>query len=213
MDKPGPDYAYDDLLALCARGEYPCAPLTAASGRRNVLVGLTPAQLGRIRDAAAERGLGALVMGSRVSGPRSRQRELAPVLVHVLPLVGTSRAPSATHAGADSGLSIDKTRIKDYGRRDLNSSDLGVMLLGGGRPEAELDAAAKALETEFESFTERFPIHVYGNLRGAYYADGEDFVGRICGKLAPKLPAGVGLDELKAGFREIVAVLSAPAPR
>ncbi|MDX6770602.1 MAG: hypothetical protein SF051_13795 [Elusimicrobiota bacterium] len=204
-------WTYEEVVAACRRGEYPHTPIRAASGRENLLLGVAPKDYALMEARARESGAGLALIGSRVSGPRLRQRTLHPVLAHCLPLRGASRAPSALYAGVDAGLDLDKTVIKDYGREDHDSSDLGVVLLSS-RPPGELDGLAAAFEAEFSSFSEDFPVRVYSHVRGSRFADEPAFVAGICAKLRGGMPAEPVFsdEELAAGFREVYALVAPP---
>lgn len=162
-----------------------------------------------MRRRAREHGVSLVLMGSRVSGTRLRQRGLHPALPYILPLEGTSRAPSATRAGADAGLKIDKTVIKDFGRESMDSSGLAVVLIDPVRSSQELDTVAIALEREFSRFTPAFPISVFAHIRGDYFKTVDELLASICGKLITKLPTESGLTatDLRSAFSELYAVL------
>lgn len=210
---PG-QYAYEELLAACRRGDYRFAVLRAASGRLNYLLGIGPERLARLRAEARARGVGFLLLGSRVSGPRLRQRALHPVLEACLPLSTTRRAPSALFPGAE-GIEIDKTMIKELGPEDPRTSDLSLVLIDPTRPPSEMEALAVRLESLFKSWGWPFPVRVFSRISGRHHRSEEDFLGTGEEYLRSMLPAGREFSpgELREALRELYATLNLPSRR
>lgn len=180
-------WSYEEILAACAAGGYPSCEIRAASGRLNLLLGLTRGDLDWLEQAARARQTGLALVGSRVSGPRSRQRSLHPALWAALPLRSSRREASTLDPGAE-GVEIDKTRIKDLGRADPRTSDLTIALIDA-RTGAERAALAVDLENTLNSRGWGFPARVFAVWDGAVLRDEEDF--RAAGErylrgLAPK---------------------------
>lgn len=207
-------HGYEEILAGVRSGRYRFARLRAASGRLNLLIGLSPRQFSQLRLEARRRGLGLALLGSRVSGPRSRQRTLDPVLAEVLPLESESRTPSPSWPGA-AGLRIEKTAIKEFGLEDPRTSDLTVVLIDPSRrPEAALAREALEMELSFRQLGASFPIKVFPALEGRRFASEEEFVEHGGGFLARHLPTGRVRDEadLRRAFAELYAPVQLPRP-
>ena len=166
-------WSYEEILAACAEGRYPSCEIRAASGRLNVLLGLTRADLEWLEQAARARGAGLALVGSRVSGPRSRQRSLHPALAAALPLRASRREASTLDPGAE-GIEIDKTVIKDFGRADPRTSDLTIALIDP-RTGDERAALAADLEKTLNGRGWDFPARVFAVWDGAVLRDEEDF--------------------------------------
>jgi hypothetical protein len=182
-------YAYDEVLEACAAGAYPSCEIRAASGRLNRLLGLDAAAYRRVEALARAHGVGLILVGSRVSGPRARQRTLHPALA-AMPLATDHRAASAIDPGA-AGVRIEKTVIKEYGRGDPRTSDLSVLLVCSRRGEAERAALAVALEAELNGLGLSFPVRVFTRLNGAPWRREEDFAAEgeaYLRELAPDAP-------------------------
>jgi hypothetical protein len=205
-------WSYEEIVAACERGEYPSCEIRAASGRLNRLLGLTRLDLAAIEAFARDRGVGLILVGSRVSGPRSRQRSLHPALGAALPLKTDYRAPSAIDPGA-KGVEIDKTVIKEYGRADPRTSDLSVLLVDSRRAPEELDALARELEAALNARGWSFPARVFAGLNGRRFRHEEDFLEmgeRYLAELAPEAPHGPA--ERRAGVAELYATVNLPKP-
>lgn len=195
-------YAYEEVLEACAAGEYPSCEIRAASGRLNRLLGLDAAAFRRVRALARAHGVGLILVGSRVSGPRARQRTLHPAL-EAMPLATDRRAASALDPGA-SGVRIEKTVIKEYGRADPRTSDLSVLLVDAARGDEERNALAVLLEAELNGLGLSFPVRVFTRLNGGPWRREEDFAAegeRYLRSLAPDAPYS------PAQLREAVAEL------
>lgn len=204
-------HAYDDILAGLRAGRYRFARIRAASGRLNFLIGVSPVQLRALRAAAREHGVGFALLGSRVSGPRSRQRNLKPALAQTLPLTARYRTPSATYPGAE-GIVIDKTAIKEEGLRSVHTSDLSVILVDARRSREELARLAESLERRFAELGCSFPIKVFPGLEDSRFRDEGEFAAFGARHLARRLPPGRALAEsaLREGFAELYATLNLP---
>jgi hypothetical protein len=168
-------WTYEEILAACAAGEYPSCEIRAASGRLNRLLGLTRADLAWVEGLARERGAGLVLLGSRISGPRARQRGLHPALAAALPLKTDYRAASALDPGAQ-GVEIDKTMIKEHGRADPRTSDLSVLVVDGARAPEEVAALARELETALNARGWTFPVRVFDGLGGRRFRGEDDFL-------------------------------------
>lgn len=207
-------HGYEDILAGVRSGRYRFARLRAASGRLNLLIGLSPHQFSQLRLEARRRGLGLALLGSRVSGPRSRQRTLDPVLAEVLPLESESRTPSPSWPGA-AGLRIEKTAIKEFGLEDPRTSDLTVVLIDPARrPEAALAREALEMELSFRRLGASFPIKVFPALEGRRFASEAEFVEHGGRFLARQLPSGRvrAEEDLRRAFAELYAPVQLPRP-
>lgn len=167
-------YEYQEVLEACAAGEYPSCEIRAASGRLNRLLGLDASAFARVRALARAHGVGLILVGSRVSGPRARQRTLHPAL-EAMPLSTDHRAASALDPGA-VGVRIEKTVIKEYGRADPRTSDLSVLLVDAGRGDEQRSALAVLLEAELNGLGLSFPVRVFTRLNGGPWRREEDFV-------------------------------------
>lgn len=211
---PPGEHRYEDILDGLRCGLYRFARLRAASGRLNYLIGVSPEQLAVIRREARRRGLGLALLGSRVSGPRVRQRELDPVLSRTLPLHTTRRLPSATYPGVE-GVRIEKTAIKERGARDPHTSDLSVILVDlSRRPSEELDRAARELEHDLKSLRCSFPIKVFAGLEGRRFCSEAEFRSFGASYLERHLDAGHGVPRaaLERAFSELYAPIGLPRP-
>lgn len=195
-------------------GLYPWARLRSASGRLNFLIGLEERHLRAMEEAARRLRLGLILVGSRVSGPRVRQRTLHPVLAKALPLWETRRRGSPTWPGVE-GVRIEKTAIKEFGPDDPRTSDLTVVLVDAlGRPASALEAAAADLEREFRRFGAAFPIKVFAALDGRSFRCEEEFAAAGAAYLSASLPAGDAepREAVAAAFRELYATVGLPRP-
>lgn len=207
-------HGYEDILAGVRSGRYRFARLRAASGRLNFLIGLSPRQLAQLRFEARRRGLGMALLGSRVSGPRSRQRTLDPVLAEALPLASDIRTPSPSWPGV-AGLRIEKTAIKEFGLEDPRTSDLTVILIDPARrSDAALAREALEMELAFRSLGASFPIKVFPALEGRRFASEEEFVAHGGRFLARQMPSGrvPGDADLRRAFAELYAPVQLPRP-
>lgn len=204
-------YAYEELLAACAAGAYPSCEIRSASGRLNRLLGLTAEQYRRVQTLAAEHRVGLLLVGSRVSGPRARQRSLHPAL-SCLPLVTDHRAASALDPGAKD-IRNEKTAIKEYGRDDPRTSDLTVVLIDERRTDAELSALAAELEAAFNALGFTFPVRVFASLHKGRWRKEEDFRAEGEGYLR-SLTTGAEFksEELREAVGELYTPVNLPRP-
>lgn len=168
-------WTYEEILAACEAGGYPSCEIRAASGRLNRLLGLTRADLAWVEGLARARGVGLVLLGSRISGPRARQRSLHPALAAALPLKTDYRAASALDPGA-KGVEIDKTVIKEHGRADPRTSDLSVLVVDGARAPEEVAALARELEAELNARGWSFPVRVFDGLDGRRFRREDDFL-------------------------------------
>ncbi len=204
-------YAYEDILAACAAGTYPSCEIRSASGRLNRLLGLTPEQYRRVQTLAAERRVGLLLVGSRVSGPRARQRSLHPALSS-LPLVTDHRAASALDPGAKD-IRNEKTVIKEYGRDDPRTSDLTVVLIDARRTDDELSALAVELETAFNALGFTFPVRVFARLHKGRWRKEDDFRAEGEGYLRSLAPdSSFRPEELREAVGELYTPVNLPRP-
>lgn len=210
---PPGEHRYEDVLDGLRCGLYRFARLRSGAGRLNYLVGLSPEQLGRLRSEARRRGLGLALLGSRVSGPRLRQRQLDPVLMRTLPLHATRRIPSATYPGVE-GVRIEKVAIKELGRESPHTSDLSVILIDAARSSEELDRAAGELERDLRALGCSFPIKVFAGLEGRRFRSEAEFRSFGASYLERSLDAGHGVprEALERAFSELYAPLGLPRP-
>lgn len=208
---PGKDYAYQDLVSACRKGAYPRCVVRTASGRLNYLLGLSRAQLNTLRQAAVEEGVGLILMGSRVSGPRLRQRSLHPILAACLPLKTERRAASALFPGSE--FEIDKTLIKDYGPEDPRTSDLSVILVDAKRSEAEMRGLAAELEARFQGLG-HFPVRFFARLASRYHRSEEEFLdtGRLYLRSLGPRSCAFAPEDLRSAMRELYLTLNLPKP-
>ncbi len=167
-------WSYEEIVGACEEGRYPSCEIRAASGRLNRLLGLTRADLDWLEAEARARGAGLALLGSRVSGPRLRQRALHPALAAALPLRSSRREASILDSGAE-GVDIDKTSIKDYGRADPRTSDLTVALIDA-RTGAAREGLAADLERALNGRGWDFPVRVFAIWDGAVLRSEEDFL-------------------------------------
>ncbi|MCY1018671.1 hypothetical protein [Pyxidicoccus sp. MSG2] len=187
-------YRYEEICASCQHGEYPFSRICAASGRANYLLGVSQVGLAELEQVARAYETGLVLIGSRVSGPRVRQRTLHPVLEAALPLLERRRAPSAVFRGAE-GLEIDKTVIKDFGTDDPRSSDLSVVLVQAHFSEERFCQVATELEERFAAMDWGFPVHFFGGLRGEYFRNEAHFQRQGVAYLRSQLPPQVCFPE------------------
>lgn len=195
-------WSYEEILEACAAGTYRSCPIKAASGRPGLLLGLDRAELDWIESAARTRGTKLVLIGSRVSGPRLRQRGLHPALAAALPLSASKREGSAFEPEAN-GVEIDKSRIKEYGRHDPRTSDLTVVLIDARTGPART-ALAEDLERALNGRGWSFPARVFSVWDGAVLRDEEEF--RAAGEaylraLAPS--ASFAADQWQAALAEL----------
>jgi hypothetical protein len=157
---PG-EHVYEDIVAALRSRVLEFATLRSASGRKNHLIGLSQPQLTEMRRIAAEFGVELALYGSRVSGPRIRQRALHPVLARALPLKELARRSSSKYPGA-SGVEIKKTVIKEFGLEDPRTSDLTELVIDLlGRQSKVMREIGDALEDRFSHLGATFPIRVF----------------------------------------------------
>lgn len=202
------------MEAVRAR-QFRFARIRAASGRLNYFIGISPEQYAALKRAAYERGVGFIVLGSRVSGPRSRQQTLHPALACALPLSDNRRTASGTYPGA-AGVLIDKTAIKEDGRESVYTSDVTVLLIDkSGRSPAALERTALALERDFRELDTSFPIKFFAAMQGRAFASEAELLSFGVRHLARNLPADRRFtdEELAAGFRELYCTINLPQNR
>jgi hypothetical protein len=204
-------YAYEEVLAACAAGTYPSCEIRSASGRLNRLLGLSAEQYRRVVALATERQVGFLLVGSRVSGPRARQRTLHPALSR-LPLVTDHRAASALDPGAKD-IRNEKTVIKEYGRDDPRTSDLTVVLIDARRTDTELTALAVELEAALNAMGFTFPVRVFASLHKGRWRREEDFRAEGEGYLRSLAPeTSFSPEELREAVCELYTPINLPRP-
>lgn len=207
----GAAHRYEELLDLCRRGLYPSARVRAASGRLNLLLGVSPAQLAALRREAQARRVGLVLIGSRVSGPRARQRTLHPALEACLPLKTDRRAPSALFRGAQ-GVEIDKTAIKDYGPEDPRTSDLSIVLVDPRRSPAEAAALAEELEALFAAEGWGFPVRFFARLNDTLHRSEAEFQATGVRYLRGLMPPDAAFtdEQLRAALGELYTTVNMP---
>jgi len=206
------EHSYESILDGVRRGRLRFARVRSASGRLNFLIGVSPDQLGAIRSEARRLGLGLALYGSRVSGPRLRQRELSPALRRALPLVSDRRSASAAYPAVE-GVRIEKTTIKEHGLRDPRTSDLSVMVVAPDlMPRRELEAAAVELEKRLRGLGCTFQLRVFHSFGGRRFLSEPDFVDFGASFLQGNLPRGHDFSraEIERGFAELYAPVNLP---
>lgn len=208
---PPGEHSYEAILADLRRGRYRFARIRAASGRLHFLIGLSPEQLDFLRAEASRRGIGLILHGSRISGPRIRQRELDPVLKEALPLSSTKRRSSSTYPGGE-GLHIDKTKIKEYGLADPRTSDLTVFVVDHSLDKAGLDRLAAAVEARLRGLGCSFPIRVFSGHEGRVFRNEADFIAMGADYLRRHLPQQTGWPRgrVEQAFKELYAAVNLP---
>jgi hypothetical protein len=203
---------YEAIAEDCRLGRRRFARIRAASGRVNWIIGVAPDTLARMRDAGRELGVGLILLGSRVSGPRLRQRDLHPALARALPLKTYARAASAVFPGVQN-VEIDKTMIKELGVDDPRTSDLSI-LLTSTQPSAEMDRIAVELELRFARLGLTFPVRVFSRLNDRYHRDEDDFLATGERYLRALLsePEAAAFDpaDLRAAIAELYTTLNMP---
>ena len=202
-------FSYDELLGLHRAGRYPGAPIVSAAGRPNILLGVAPEQFRSLEDAARQVSTGFALLGSRVSGPRARQRLLHPALGVALPLQSDGRLASVTYP-AVRGVRIDKTVIKELGPDSPHTSDLSIVLLDAVRSGSELHALAIELEERFKRARWRFPVKFFASLGGQSHATEASLQADGVRFLASRQPPGVSFshEELCAAFSELYCLVN-----
>ena len=198
-------YSYDEILDGLQEGRWSFARVRSAAGRENFLIGFSPEQLERLHSEARRLEIGLALLGSRVSGPRARQRTLHPALAASLPLSVSSRYPSTSYPGAD-GIKIDKTVIKEHGLDSVHTSDVTIVLIDPlGRPENELGTIAAELELRLRELQTSFPIKVFPELDGRFFRSEEDFLahGAAFLKTLSSRPGQFEESAWRAAFREL----------
>ncbi|MBI4051339.1 MAG: hypothetical protein HY400_02420 [Elusimicrobia bacterium] len=170
-------HSYAAVMDAIREGMYRFARIRTASGRLHHLIGISPQQFKILRREARQYKVGFILLGSRVSGPRIRQKELNPVLKQALPLQALKRTPSPTYPGAE-GVVIDKTAIKELGSENIHTSDLSIILVDPVRRSSEeLFEVAKGLEIRFRQLGCSFPVRVFSQLEERCFYSERDFVG------------------------------------
>jgi hypothetical protein len=197
-------FSYDELMVQYRSGRYPGVPIVSGAGRQNILLGVTAEQFRVLEDTARQVSTGFALLGSRVSGPRVRQRDLHPALAATLQLQTDGRIASATYP-AVRGVRIDKTVIKELGPDSPHTSDLAIILVDPARTDADLHALGVGLEERFKREGWRFPVKVFASFGGQFHPT-EASLQAVGGRfLASHLPPGVSfsLEELSAGWSEL----------
>ena len=207
----GSAYPYEAVATACRRGRYPSMVIRAASGRVNFLMGVTPRRLALLRRKAQEANVGLVLIGSRVSGPRLRQRTLHPVLAATLPLKTARRSPSAVFGGVD-GIEIDKTVIKDYGPENAHTSDISIILVDAHRTPEQMRELARRLEVFFQAQGWGFPLRFFADLSGTYLRSEEDFLVDGENYLRGLLPPGQEFsdEQLRRAMEELYFAVNLP---
>ncbi|MGZ3458608.1 MAG: hypothetical protein ACXU86_08895 [Archangium sp.] len=210
-------FSYDELMDEHRAGRYPGVPIVSAAGRPNILLGVAPEQFHSLEDAARQVSTGFTLLGSRVSGPRVRQRLLHPALAATLPLQSDGRLASVTYP-AVRGVRIDKTAIKELGADSPHTSDLSIVLVDAVRGGSELHALAIELEERFKRAGWRFPVKFFASLGGQSHATEASLQAVGARFLASCLPPGVSFtfEELCAAWSELycpVNIRHAPGAR
>lgn len=211
---PPGEHSYESILGGVRDGRYRFARIRAASGRLNFLIGVSPEQYRTLREQASENDVAFAILGSRVSGPRVRQKTLSPILERTLKLVATKRSPSPTYPGA-KGVRIEKTAIKEYGVSDVRTSDINIFLIDHkGRAEAELARMAEDLERKMRGLECPFPVKVFPGFGGRTFRSERDFIDFGAGYLRGRLPEEHGFPDsaIESAFGELYTTLNVPRP-
>lgn len=208
-------HRYEDVMAGVREGRYRFAQVRTASGRLQPIVGVSPEQFAAIEAEARRSGLGFVLIGSRVCGPRTRQKELHPVLEAAVPLKSTRRSPSATYPGSE-GVEIDKRAIKEHGIDSVHTSDLQILIVDPRRlPIEELRAAAVRIERHFKTLGCTFPVRVHAETWGDRFYSETDFVAFARDRLLSLAHApgsGFSEAEIQQAIRELYAPVNLPRP-
>lgn len=210
---PPGKHAYDDIVSDCRQGSYGFAMARARSGRLNFLLGLTREHLRHLEDLAWQFDVGLVLLGSRISGPRSRQRGLHPVLKNTLDLQSSRRAATAAYPGAE-GIVIDKTAIKEFGPGSPHASDLSIILIDRAqRSNRALDTIAGDLELMLMGLGRPFPVRVFSQLNGRHFRCERDFESDLIARLRGRLPEGHRFTErdILDASRELFLTINLPA--
>ncbi len=162
--KLGPGcHLYEDVIQKWSNGALEFAVVDTLSGDRVPLIGLSPEQLSELQDEVKKFKLGVVLYGSRVTGPRTHQRTLHPVLKEATPTVATKRHASATLPSV-SGVHIRKDSIKEFGYSDPQTSDLSIAALG-----VDINIARVFESAINEKLDVEFPIRVHRCLHGSSF--------------------------------------------
>jgi len=208
--EPG-TYTYEQILEGLRQGRWLFARIRAASGRLNFLIGIAPQQLEFIAQEAKTRRVGLVLLGSRVSGPRARQRSLHPALANALPLQATRRTPSYTFPGAE-GVTIDKTVIKEHGLDSVHTSDISIILLDPeNRPGEELERIAARMEKRLRMLRTSFPVKVFAEIDGKRFRSEKEFVAHGASYLR-RNASEQKESALRTAFQELYATVNVPRP-
>jgi hypothetical protein len=197
-------FSYDELMEQHRAGRYPGVPIVSAAGRPNILLGVTAEQFRFLEDMARQVSTGFALLGSRVSGPRARQRQLHPALAVTLPLQTDGRLASVTYP-AVRGVRIDKTVIKELGADSPHTSDLSIILVDAVRAGSELQALAIELEERLKRARWRFPVKFFTFFGGQYHATEASLQAVGARYLVSCQPPGVSFsfEELCAAWSEL----------
>lgn len=212
---PAGAHTYDSILSGVRVGRYHFARVRTASGRLSMLIGISSRQLAAMEREARRHGLGLAFIGSRVSGPRARQRELHPVLLAALPLYSTKRTATSNYAGVE-GVRIEKTAIKEFGGESIHTSDLTVFLVDPeGRSPERLQALAELIERRFMGLGCSFPIKVFPGYGGRSFGSEQDIERFGADYLQRCLPEDHGFTrlDLESAYRELFMTLNLPRSR
>jgi hypothetical protein len=153
-------------LTLRKQGRIVNHEVRTASGRKTFLIGISSEQYKRIKELAQRYQVGLILVGSRVSGPRSHQRNYSKVLLECLPLSSHRRKNSATIQGVDNVL-IEKLKIKEFGKLNPQTSDLSIFIVNKNSfSEARISEIAKVIEEDLNGVIESFPVRVFPKANG-----------------------------------------------
>jgi hypothetical protein len=202
------------ILEDIAQGRYQFAQIRSAAGRLHPLIGISPAQYADIELAAREHNIGFVLLGSRVTGPRTQQHQLHPAL-KALPLNASRRTPSPSWPGAEN-VSIAKDAIKEFGLEDVRTSDLTVFIIDSQkRPLSQLEDIARRLEDRFRAYGCSFALKVFTGWDGVRWTSEEDFIRNGAGQQLRGLLAQdhtFSEQALAQAVREIYAPVNLPRP-
>ena len=201
-------HAYEAIREKIEKEVYRFAKITTLSGRINYLIGISPEELSIIAQAGRQDAVDLVFFGSRVSGPRCRQKTFNKVLDLALSLTETTRRATPTYP-AVKGVELDKRFIREMGINDPRTSDLGVVLIN--RPGYSFDrvaAIAHDMEIRFRSLG-AFPIKVFPAIDGTSFESVPDFIGFGRDYLKGRLPPNADFSdrEIEEAYAEICFAL------
>ena len=199
---------YDDLVTHIVAGRYTFATVTAASGRKYPLIGVSAEQLASMLEFGKRNAVGLLLSGSRVVGPRSKQAGFHPLLAEATKLSSDHRLASDNYPAVDD-VQIDKTAIKECGMDSPHTSDLSIILIDpAGRSAPVRAALAAELHRACLSLGLTFPVRIFSSLVGCCFSSEADYVRFHTDRfLRPQQsdPARYNEDTLAAAARELFA--------